>query len=170
MHRPIVGGGCRSVSMRGKRAHFMLVLLTILWGILAYVAYDDLRHFRIRNDAVAALVAVTLVRMAAEFHVLGALVHTVFALAILAVAFAAFSAGWMGAGDAKLLSAACLWFGPESSLVFAILLLPCTLAYAILAWLRVAPTRQTPRARLRIPFGPSLAVAWMGGALATSFG
>ena len=46
--------------------------------------------------------------------------HMALALAALAFAFVLFSFGWIGGGDAKLLTATCLWFGSETIPAYAI--------------------------------------------------
>ena len=43
--------------------------------------------------------------------------HVGIALATLVVTFGCFAAGWMGGGDAKLLAATALWFGPTQLLL-----------------------------------------------------
>jgi prepilin peptidase CpaA len=44
----------------------------------------------------------------------------VLAVAALVVTFAMFSFGWIGGGDAKLFAATCLWFGPETILIYTL--------------------------------------------------
>ena len=48
--------------------------------------------------------------------------HLAVGLGCLVLSFAMFSLGWMGGGDAKLLAATALWFGPSSLLLEYVLL------------------------------------------------
>ena len=130
-------------------------------GLLLRIAWEDIRRFRIANRLVLALAllfpAACLVQGRADLLV----PHGVFALAALGVLFAGFAAGICGGGDAKLLAAALLWIGPGGTLVFAALLLPAVVAYALGAWLGPLPARRQG-GRLRIPLGPCIAAAWIG--------
>lgn len=132
-----------------------------LIGLLIWIAREDLRRFRIANRLVLALAAgfvlACLVRGRSDLL----LPHGLLALAALAALLGAFAAGWLGAGDAKLLATALLWIGPEGTFVFAELLLGAVLAYAAAAHLRFLPARRTD-GRVRIPFAPCIAAAWIG--------
>jgi prepilin peptidase CpaA len=130
-------------------------------ALLVWIAREDGLRFRISNRLVLALAlgfpAACLIRGQASLVV----PHSLFALAALAVLFVGFAAGFCGGGDAKLLATALLWIGPEGTLVFAVLLLPAVLAYALGARLGLLPARREGR-RMRIPLGPCIAVAWIG--------
>ena len=129
-------------------------------AVLVWVAVEDLRRFRIPNRAVAILAAgfVGLCLAAGRTGLLGA--HGVFALICLALMLAAFAARMIGGGDAKLLTVALLWLGPENALVFALLLMSAVLLYAGGARLGLLPARRVG-ARMRIPFGPCIAASWL---------
>ncbi len=43
--------------------------------------------------------------------------HLATGLGVLALTFGAFALGWMGGGDAKLIAATALWFGPSAALI-----------------------------------------------------
>ena len=72
----------------------------------------------------------------------------------------AFQRGLLGGGDTKLLAVALLGIGPELSLVYAIVLLLLTLAYGGGAKLGLFPS-QMIEGRLKVPFGPEIAGAWI---------
>jgi prepilin peptidase CpaA len=99
--------------------------------------------------------------------------HTLTGLGILAVCIAMFSRGWMGGGDAKLLSAAALWVGYSHMMDFvfyvtiaggalslAVLLyrkIPAVYCYSLPAWAE----------RLHTPgFGMPYGIAIAAGAIA----
>lgn len=128
-------------------------------AILARVAFEDLRRFRIRNFWVAVLTGLFVVSVVLGLRP-SALWHVAFAGAALALMFAVFALRWIGAGDAKLIVAACLWVGPAASSVFAAALLTAALIYVAGAKLKLLPARCMD-GRLTIPFGPSIASAWI---------
>lgn len=129
--------------------------------VLVFVAVEDIQRFRIRNGAVLLLVALYGGAALASGSLHDALWHGLFGLVALILMFAAFSLRLVGAGDAKLMAAACLWIGPENALVFALLLLGSTVLYGLGAGLRLLPARRDERGT-KIPFGPSIVVAWIG--------
>ena len=85
----------------------------------------------------------------------------VFIIAGFAALAVAFARGWIGGGDAKLLTVALAFAGPSSAAPFAILLLVCVGLYALGAKVGALPARSV-EGRREIPFGPSIAAAWMG--------
>ena len=133
----------------------------LVCAVLVFVAAEDVQRFRIRNSAVFLLVALYGWTVLATGSLHDALWHGVFGLAALILLFAAFSLRLVGAGDAKLMSIACLWIGPQNALVFALLLLGSTALYGLGAGLRLLPARRDERGT-KIPFGPSIAMAWIG--------
>nr|WP_254803833.1 prepilin peptidase [Methylobacterium sp.]USU34607.1 prepilin peptidase [Methylobacterium sp.] len=139
-------------------------LITLIDGLacatLVFVAVEDARRFRIRNNSI--LVLVGLFGLAAGLSYTGHDVfwHCAFATLILLLMFGAFSLGLVGAGDAKLLAAACLWIGPEGALLFAIALLCMTGLYGVGAKFRFFPTQRDDH-KVKIPFAPSIALAWI---------
>ena len=74
--------------------------------------------------------------------------------------------GMMGGGDLKLLTIAFLWLGLEHGLLFCLLLCAASLVYIGIARLNWLPSRKLDD-RTRIPFGPSIAVAWITTMLLT---
>lgn len=129
--------------------------------LLVWVALEDLSRFRIRNAAVLGLMVGFVVHSVAADRASLLIPHAIFAGVGFAALFAAYSLGAIGGGDAKLLTAGLLWVGPEGAVVFALLLLAFSLAYALAAWLGWAPSKQVGQRRA-VPFGPSIAVAWIG--------
>jgi len=136
-----------------------LVIDGLACAILVRVAAEDMRGFRIRNVWVAALIGLFLAASGLGLRP-DAVWHALFAGVALAAMLAAFALRWVGAGDAKLIVAACLWVGPALSPVFAVALLATTLVYAAGAALAFLPSRRSG-GRTAIPFGPSIAAAWI---------
>lgn len=132
----------------------------VLAGTLGWVAIEDARHYRIRNAAIVVLASAVCAAYLAGRP--GALVPLgVFIIAGFAALAVAFARGWIGGGDAKLLTVALAFAGPSSAAPFAILLLVCVGLYALGAKVGALPARSV-EGRREIPFGPSIAAAWMG--------
>ena len=129
--------------------------------VLVWVIGEDIRRFRIRNWIVCVLAAAFFAANAGAMTTSLLLVHVLFALAGLALLFAAFMAGAIGGGDAKLLAAALLWVGPDGAFVFSLGLFAGALATFAAARLGCLPSRHK-NGRTEVPYGPSIAAAWIG--------
>lgn len=137
-----------------------LLFDSLACGVLLLIAAEDLRRFRIRNSLVLGLAALFAISCWASGSGQVFLWHGAFATLVLVLMFGAFSLGVVGAGDAKLMTAACLWVGPESAVLFAMALLALTLLYCIGAKLSILPVRISG-IRTKIPFGPCITGAWI---------
>jgi prepilin peptidase CpaA len=137
-----------------------MLIRIALAAILIFVIVDDLRNFRVRNEAVAALAVLFLLRAALNGRYAEALSHASFAAVMFAVFVLIYIRGLLGGGDVKLLGVAFLWLGTENSFVFSLFLLAFTILYALLAKLGAVPKRMV-LARAKIPFGPCIGAAWL---------
>jgi prepilin peptidase CpaA len=133
-------------------------------ALLLAIAAEDMRRFRIRNGFVVALIALFALKIAVSGSIQEAGWHVAFGVAALMLMFGAYWRGAVGAGDTKLMAAACLWVGPENALVFATALLGFTVLYAGGARLTLLPVRKTGT-KTKIPFGLSIAGAFFCVAL-----
>jgi prepilin peptidase CpaA len=131
-----------------------------LAAILLFVIFDDLRNFRIRNEAIAALAILYVLRVALSGQYQEAVLHISFAALMFAVILIMYARGLMGGGDVKLLGVAFLWLGIENSFLFSLFLIAFTISYALLAKLGAVPN-QIISAGTKIPFGPSIGAAWL---------
>lgn len=148
-----------------------LLLLTIFPGAMAFAAATDLFTMTLPNRLALAIVAF--------FFVLAPIaglgwsevgLHVALALAALALAFALFSLGWIGGGDAKLFAATSLWLGPQILLTYSLTtaMIGGALTLGLLFWrnfpLPAALIGQNWLVRLHdtkegIPYGIALAAA-----------
>jgi prepilin peptidase CpaA len=148
-----------------------ILILTIFPGAMALAAASDFFTMTIPNRLVLAL--------ASGFFVVAPLaglgwsdieLHIALALAALVFAFALFSFGWIGGGDAKLLAATCLWLGPAAIFTYGVdaALIGCGLTLLLLIWrglpLPVMLSSQSWLVRLHspregVPYGIALAGA-----------
>jgi prepilin peptidase CpaA len=88
------------------------IRLTLFPVMLAFAAFSDLFTMTIANRVSLILVAgFFLLAILAGMSVHEMLVHTGAGAAVLVVAFACFTQGWIGGGDAKLAAATVLWLG-----------------------------------------------------------
>ncbi|WP_062110905.1 A24 family peptidase [Aureimonas sp. AU40] len=77
----------------------------------------DLAHMTISNRLVGAILVCFLIFVFANGWSPAAIgLHLAVSMTALLLTFAAFALGWMGGGDAKLISATALWFGPTVAL------------------------------------------------------
>lgn len=89
-----------------------LLRLTLFPALMAFAAASDLFTMTISNR-VSLLLAAGFLAMAAlgGMPLAQFLMHLGAGIAVLVIAFGCFAAGWVGGGDAKVASAAALWFG-----------------------------------------------------------
>ena len=86
--------------------------LMLFPALMAFAAASDLFTMTISNRVSLALVAGFLaLAVLSGMGLYDILLHIGAGAAVLAVAFACFSMGWIGGGDAKVAAGAALWFG-----------------------------------------------------------
>ncbi|MBO0905954.1 A24 family peptidase [Jiella sonneratiae] len=89
------------------------LFLTVFPFAMIYSALTDLLEMKIENRAMIVLAAAFLPAAylaGLPWPVVG--MHLLTGFLCLCVTFGMFAAGWMGGGDAKLIAATALWFGP----------------------------------------------------------
>lgn len=90
------------------------IRLLLFPALMAFAASSDLFTMTISNRLTLALAASFVLLTLVTGMALGAIgLHVAAGIAVLAVAFAFFSQGWIGGGDAKLAAATALWLGFE---------------------------------------------------------
>jgi prepilin peptidase CpaA len=139
-----------------------LVLVTTA-AVLLYVAYNDLRHYKIPNELILVLAALYFIHAAVSGRWTSAYWNIAFALLMFIVMLVLYSRHLMGGGDVKLLSVTFLWVGIDCALLFALLLFLSSGIHVIAAKLGWADTERVGNdARKRIPLAPSIATALIG--------
>jgi prepilin peptidase CpaA len=143
-------------------------------GLLAVVAYSDLRTRRIPNELCLGIAVLGLVRIALAGDALAAAYSLATAMAVFSVAILLFRRGAIGGGDVKLATAMALLLDHHEVFGFLVLMSVCggVLALAILAGemvrYRVVRTwRGPPRiargatlpSRPTVPYGVAIAAA-----------
>jgi prepilin peptidase CpaA len=88
------------------------ITLTLFPAMMAFAASSDLFTMTIANRVSLILIGgFGLLAILTGMSVHDALLHVGAGALVLVVAFALFSFGWIGGGDAKLAAATALWFG-----------------------------------------------------------
>jgi prepilin peptidase CpaA len=139
--------------------------------LMAYAASSDLLTMRIANWLVGSLVVgYFALALVAQVPPADMGVSVAAALIVLAVAFAFFAFGWIGGGDAKLVSATTLWVGFGLMLPYLIyaallgggltLLILALRRYPLPSWLqRHKWIDRLHDAKSGVPYGITLAIA-----------
>jgi len=153
-----------------------LALIVLVIGTLAAAAFD-VRYRRIPNGLTAAMALAAIVLHLAD-GVPGLLLVLAVMLAAFVVGMVAFSAGWFGGGDVKLIASACGLAGYPGcgALVFSILIAGAVLALVQAARQRrlgtiirnasaLAFTGAVPQTQTLLPYGVAIA----GGSTAYAF-
>jgi prepilin peptidase CpaA len=97
------------------------IRLMLFPAMMAFAASSDLLTMTISNRVSLILVGgFFALAIAGGMGVTDVLSHLGAACIVLAVAFAFFTRGWIGGGDAKLAAATALWFGFDHLLVYVI--------------------------------------------------
>ncbi len=95
----------------------MTVLLFAFPIAMILAAASDLATMTIPNRLVLGLTACfPIFALAAGWSAGEMAIHALAGIAVLAMTFGCFAAGWMGGGDAKMIAAAGLWLGPSDTL------------------------------------------------------
>jgi prepilin peptidase CpaA len=131
-------------------------LITLL-GIALFIvaAYSDFKSFRIPNLLVAAVALVGVARLIAIGDPNFAL-HTVGAsVTLLVIGFVLFWQGFIGGGDAKLITASALLVGYNDLFSFLLFMSLCGAVISITAFV----TRRKTKAKLYVPYGVAIATA-----------
>jgi prepilin peptidase CpaA len=131
-----------------------LWLIVILMLALAAAAVEDAVRLRISNLTCAIVFACALLAMGFHGFSWTLWQNAVVCIAILAVGTAAFSAGWLGGGDIKLLSAIGLWMDLRAAagLLAAVFIVGGLVALIYMAARRMAGSNRDKSDR-RIPYG-----------------
>ena len=148
-----------------------VIRLLLFPALMAFAASSDLLTMTISNRLSLALAGGFFLLIAVTGMSLYAVgMHLAAAMVVLVVAFAFFSQGWIGGGDAKLAAATALWFGFDYLLDYLIYasLFGGALTLAILQFRKIPLpamlARQSWILRLHetdggIPYGIALAAA-----------
>jgi prepilin peptidase CpaA len=163
-------GGSGSAASDSHLSEDILQTIITLVGIPLFIvaAYSDVKTFRIPNVLVAAVALLAVSRLIVIGNPSGALYTVGASVALLVVGFVLFAQGFIGAGDAKLITAAALLVGYNDLLSFLLFMGICgaLISLAALATHKYLPlyagprlTVLLPKARLCVPYGVAISAA-----------
>ncbi len=143
----------------------------LILGIALFVAaaYGDVKTLRIPNALVTAVAVLGLVRLIAIGDLSFALYTISASLLVFIVTFLMFWLGFVGGGDAKLLTATALLIGYHDLFNFLLVMGICgaLVSVAVLVMPRssvvTSDEQPLPKARLAVPYGAAIA----GGGIVT---
>jgi prepilin peptidase CpaA len=132
-------------------------------AVLFYVALNDLRHYKIRNDLILVLAVLYFLHALISGRWMNAHWNLGFSLLMSGIMCFFYSCRLMGGGDVKLLGVAFLWVGIDCALPFALLLLAFSSIHILVVKLGWVDAQKTDDGeRTRIAFAPSVAAALIG--------
>jgi prepilin peptidase CpaA len=137
------------------------VVLVVTAGALLYVAFTDLKEYKVRNELVLVLAGLFILHAVLSGRWTMLHWNVGFALVMFAVMLYFYSQNLMGGGDLKLLTVAFLWVGLACALPFAVLMLIFAALHTLLAKLGRVHFQEV-NGRKRIAFAPSIAAALIG--------
>ena len=109
------------------------IVLVVTAGLLLYVAANDLREFRIRNELIAVLAALFFVHAGLSGRWVALHWNLGFAALVFAGMLWAYAQNLMGGGDLKLMTVAFLWSGPYCAVPFLVILTVFALLHTLAA-------------------------------------
>jgi prepilin peptidase CpaA len=129
--------------------------------ILFYVAVNDLREYKIRNEIVIAIACLYAVYAFVSGEWVRAYWNVGIGLLMFAFLLIFYARGWLGGGDVKILSVGFLWAGDRYALPFSLLLLVFACIHVAAAKFGLVAVRMV-RGRMVLAFAPSVAAALIG--------
>jgi prepilin peptidase CpaA len=142
------------------------IVLILGIALFAVVAYGDVKTLRIPNALVAAVAILGIARLVVIGDLTVAFYTISASAALLIVTFLLFWQGYVGGGDAKLITASALLVGYHDLFSFLVFMGICgaLLSLAVLVIHRYLPLYEGPRlggilAKLAVPYGVAIAAA-----------
>jgi prepilin peptidase CpaA len=145
-------------ELREFLAHaVMIVTATTLF----YVAINDLREYKIRNEVVITIACLYGIYAFLSGEWVRAYWNVGIALIMFVVLLIFYSRSWLGGGDVKILTVGFLWAGDRYALPFAMLLLTFAFIHVSAAKIGLVAARMV-RGRMVLAYAPSVAGALIG--------
>lgn len=147
--------------MTNLQAFLANAVLVVTATVLFYVAVNDLREYKIRNEIVIAIACFYGVYAFVSGEWVRAYWNIGIGLLMFAVLLIFYARGWLGGGDVKILSVGFLWAGDRYALPFSLLLLLFACIHVAAAKFGLVAVRMV-RGRMVLAFAPSVAAALIG--------
>lgn len=127
-------------------------------AVLGYVAYTDLRNFKIHNSSVMALLLLYGLYALTDRSRYEVLTDVILGAIMFGVLFWFYTKRVVGGGDVKLVPVVCLWVGAHCALAFSVILLICIFVHLMAARMGWART-VAMGGHQAISYAPSVAAA-----------
>jgi Flp pilus assembly protein protease CpaA len=134
------------------------IVLILTGAALFYVAFNDLKHYKIRNELILILTGLFFLHAFLSGRWTTLPWNLGFAAILFAIMLYPYSMKMMGGGDLKLLTVAILWVGPFCALPFALFLLLFAAIHALAVKFKLAEGKTIGK-RQSVAFAPSVAAA-----------
>ena len=144
--------------------NFAIAAQTVLiftGAALFYVAFTDLKHYRIRNELILILTGLFFLHAFLSGRWTTLPWNLGFAALLFLIMLYPYSMKMMGGGDLKLLTVAILWVGPFCALPFALFLLLFAGIHAVAVKFKLVEGKAVGE-RQSVAFAPSVAAALIG--------
>jgi len=132
-------------------------VLVVTAALLAYMAFHDLREFKIRNRLVLVLVGLFFLHAALSGRWVVLHWNLAFAAGMGMLLLIGYAFRLLGGGDVKLLSVAFLWSGFRCAVPFLLVITAVSMAMIVAAHFGWMPAKRENK-RLRVPFAPAIAI------------
>jgi prepilin peptidase CpaA len=133
-------------------------ILILTAAVLFYVAFTDLKHYKIRNEFILVLAGLFLLYVFLSGSWTTLAWNFGFAALLFFLMLFFYSMRLMGGGDLKLLTVAFLWVGPFCAVPFAVFLLFFAGVHSLAAKFKFVESRVDGEHKA-IAFAPSIAAA-----------
>lgn len=138
---------------------FAAIVLVVTMAVLLYVAFIDLKHYKISNELNLLLIGLFVLHVFLSDRWTNAAWNIGLAAGVFLFLIYFYSRHWIGGGDIKILPVAFLWTGIECAFLFVLLLLLFVFLHTVAAKFGWMESRRDDDSRQRIPFAPSIAAA-----------
>ena len=133
-------------------------VLILTGAVLFYVAFTDLKHYKIRNELILVLTGLFFLHAFLSGRWMTLPWNLGFAAILFLIMLYPYSMKMMGGGDLKLLTVAILWVGPFCALPFALFLLLFAGIHAFAVKFKLVEGKAVGKRR-SVAFAPSVAAA-----------
>jgi prepilin peptidase CpaA len=137
------------------------LILVLTAAVLFYVAFTDLKHYKIRNEFILVLTGLFLLYVIIVGSWTTLVWNFGFATLLFLLMLFFYSMKLMGGGDLKLLTVAFLWVGPFCAMPFAVFLFFFAGIHSLAAKFKFVESRVEGEYKA-IAFAPSIAAALIG--------
>ena len=151
--------------MRMNWAIASQIVLILTGTALFYVAFTDLKHYKIHNELILVLTGLFFLHSILSNRWTTLPWNLGFAAIFFLLLLYPYSKKMMGGGDLKLLTVALLWVGPFCALPFAFFLLLFACLHFIAVKLKLVQAEAVNEQK-SVAFAPSIAAALIGAFIA----